>query len=103
MRCLGGAVILALLLDGASLTAPVPQTGRSAGQPTVVIVTTSAVEAFEDAVGGLRRTLGPAKVVTIDLASRPSDIAGQLNAKDVRLLITVGTNALESALQSSAV
>lgn len=64
---------------------------------TVMIVTTSAVEAFDEAAEGLRRGLGPGKVSKVDLASKPSDLAARLGGKDVRLLISVGNNALEAA------
>jgi putative ABC transport system substrate-binding protein len=67
-------------------------------QPTVVIATSSAVEAFEEAVRGIQRGLGPsAKTVVVDLASKSQETANRLGGKDVRLLITVGTNAFESA------
>jgi ABC-type uncharacterized transport system substrate-binding protein len=65
---------------------------------TVVIVTTSAVEAFDEAVEGIRRGLGPAtKIVTIDLAAKGGDLAGELSSREVGVLITVGNNALETA------
>jgi len=67
----------------------------------IVIVTSSAVEAFEEAVRGIQHALGPAaKVAIVDLASKSGDLANQIGGKDVRLLITVGNNALESAAQS---
>ena len=68
--------------------------------PTVVIVTSSAVEAFGEAVRGIQRGLGPAvKAVILDLAAKPQYPANQLSGKDVRLLISVGNNAFESAAQ----
>jgi putative ABC transport system substrate-binding protein len=67
---------------------------------TVVIVTSSAVEAFGEAVRGIQRGLGPAaKAVILDLAAKPQYPANQLSGKDVRLLISVGNNAFESAAQ----
>lgn len=67
---------------------------------TVVIVTTSAVEAFDEAIEGMRRGLGPAaKVTLVDLAAKPPDLASRLGGKDVRLVISVGNNALEAAAQ----
>jgi len=64
----------------------------------ILVVTTSAVEAFDEATEGIRRGLGPAaKVVVVDLASNPGNLSSQLNGKDVRLLISVGTNGLEAA------
>jgi putative ABC transport system substrate-binding protein len=67
-------------------------------QPVVVIVTTSAVEAFDEATEGIRRSLGPApKVVIVDLASNAGDLTSQLSGKEVRLLVSVGNNALEAA------
>jgi len=66
--------------------------------PVVIIVTTSAVEAFDESTQGIRQGLGAAaKIVTVDLASNPQDLASQLGGKDVRLLISVGNNALEAA------
>ena len=66
----------------------------------VVIVTTSEVEAFDEAIEGVRRGLGPAaKVTLVDLAAKPPDLASRLGAKDVRLLISVGNNALVAAAQ----
>lgn len=68
-------------------------------QPTVLIVTSTAVEAFDEATEGLRRGLdAAAKIVVVDLAAKPSDLSGQLSGKDVRLLISVGNNALEAAV-----
>ena len=67
-------------------------------QPVVVVVTTSAVEAFDEATEGIRRGLGPsAKLVIVDLASNPGDLTNQLSGKEVRLLVSVGNNALEAA------
>jgi putative ABC transport system substrate-binding protein len=44
--------------------------------------------------------LGPAaKAVILDLAAKPQYPANQLSGKDVRLLISVGNNAFESAAQ----
>jgi ABC-type uncharacterized transport system substrate-binding protein len=81
----------------ASDTAPTAH----ADQPTVVIVTSSAIEAFEEAVRGIRQQLGPAaKVVVFDLAAKHEGLPNQPSGKDVRLLITVGNNALEFAGQS---
>ena len=64
----------------------------------IVVVTTSAVEAFDEATEGIRRALGStAKLVVVDLASNPGNLGAQLNGKEVRLLISVGTNGLEAA------
>jgi putative ABC transport system substrate-binding protein len=73
---------------------------RRVEQPTVVIVTSSAVEAFREAVRGIQQGLGPAvKAIVLDQASKPQDSAIALGAKDIRLLISVGNNAFESATQ----
>ena len=62
------------------------------------MVTTSAVEAFDEATEGIRRGLGPAaKVMIVDLASNAGDLTNQLSGKEVRLLVSVGNNALEAA------
>jgi putative ABC transport system substrate-binding protein len=69
-------------------------------QATVVIVTSSAVEAFEEAVRGIQRGLGPGvKAVVVDLKSQSRPPANLAN-KEIRLLITVGNHAFESAAQS---
>ena len=76
-----------------------PPQGRG-DQPTVVIVTSSAVEAFEEAVRGIQGGLGPAvKTILVDLASKPKEPASILGGKDVRLLISVGNNAFDFAVQ----
>jgi ABC-type uncharacterized transport system substrate-binding protein len=78
-------------------------TAQHSEKPTVVIVTSSAIDAFEEALRGIRHGLGPgANVVILDLATKPEAPAKQLSGKDVRLLITVGNNALESAAQSGS-
>ena len=80
----------------------------SAGQPhgelpTVVIVTSSSVEVFEEAVGGIERGLGSAaRILKLDSASKPENLKNQLAARDVRLVVTVGTNALQAAQELSA-
>jgi ABC-type uncharacterized transport system substrate-binding protein len=64
----------------------------------VAIVTTSAVEAFDEATEGIRHSLGTAaRVAIVDLASNPADLAGLLGGKEVRLLVSVGNNALDAA------
>jgi putative ABC transport system substrate-binding protein len=73
---------------------------RRLEQSTVVIVTSSAVEAFTEAARGIQQGLGPSvKAVILDLASKPQDSPSALGAKDIRLLISVGNNAFESAAQ----
>src|ERR1035438_6880014 len=91
-----GALVVALSI----LDRPADAFDTAPPGPTVVIVTSSAVEAFGEAVRGIQRGLGPAvKAVILDLASNPQDSANQLSGKDVRLLISVGNNAFESAAQ----
>jgi putative tryptophan/tyrosine transport system substrate-binding protein len=71
--------------------------GRSE-QPTVIVATSSAVEAFEEAVKGIQQGLGQsAKIVIVDMAAKSGEIENRLAGKEVRLLITVGNNAYESA------
>ena len=91
----------------AALSVTLSQAPRSAAseQPTVVIVTSSAVDAFAEAVEGVRHGLGPGvRVVMVDLAGRPDNgaLASQLGGRDTRLLVTVGNNALEAAVQFGA-
>ena len=67
-------------------------------QPVVVILTTSAVEAFDQGVEGIRARLSPeARLIVVDLAQKPSDLDRRLGGKDVRLVIAVGNNALAAA------
>jgi putative tryptophan/tyrosine transport system substrate-binding protein len=67
-------------------------------QPTVIIATSSAVEAFEEAVKGIQQGLGvSAKIIVLDLASKSEIIETRLAGKDARLLVTVGNNAYQSA------
>lgn len=90
-RPLWGALAALAVFAGGALAAE---------QAQVVIVTTSAVEAFNEATQGLERALGPgAKVAVVDLARKPTDLASRLGSKDVRLLISVGNNALRAAGQ----
>jgi putative tryptophan/tyrosine transport system substrate-binding protein len=90
---LGVCAFLALALSEGSAV--------RAEQPTIIIVTSSAVEAFGEAVRGIQQGLGSAaKVVILDLATKPEELAGRLGGKEVRLLITVGNHAFESAAQS---
>jgi putative ABC transport system substrate-binding protein len=69
--------------------------------PTVLLVTSSNIGAFDEAVEGVRSGLGAAvRLVTVDMSV--TDPAGKLNGKDVRLVVAVGNNALEAALRSSS-
>jgi hypothetical protein len=91
------APIWSLVLPGllASLWAADIPARAHANAGTVVIVTSSAVDAFGEAVRGIRSGLGPTvNVVVVDLASDP---IGKARGKDVRLLIAVGNNALDRA------
>jgi ABC-type uncharacterized transport system substrate-binding protein len=93
------SLALALALSLVPRTAPAADTQPPRpDQPAVVIVTSSTVDAFQEAIGGIRRALpAAAKVVVFDLADKPEGLASQLRSKDVRLVITVGTNALDAA------
>src|SRR5580658_2626679 len=97
---LGVALSITLsMLPGPADAVDKPPQGRGE-QPTVVIVTSSAVEAFEEAVRGIQGGLGPAvKIILVDLASKPKEPANILGGKDVRLLISVGNNAFDFAVQ----
>jgi len=69
----------------------------------VVILTSSSVEAFGEAVEGMRRTLGTeVRVVTLDLASKPEAISRRLAENNPALLVAVGNNALQTAEQFGA-
>jgi putative ABC transport system substrate-binding protein len=74
--------------------------------PTVVVITSSNIGAFDEAVEGVRSSLGSAvKLVTVDLAASDkavSDPASLVGGKDVRLVVTIGNNALEAALRFGA-
>lgn len=93
------AVLVCLVSAGPSLCAAGPS---APPRPVVVIVTTSAVDAFGEALEGIRRGLGSgAKILVVDLTQQPAERT-QLGGKDVALLVTVGTRALEAAAQSAS-
>src|ERR1035438_4614192 len=92
--------VYAVLVVALSILDPPAYAFDTSPGSIVVIVTSSAVEAFGETVKGIQRGLGPAvKAVILDLASKPQDTANQLSSKDVRLLISVGNNAFETAAQ----
>lgn len=92
VRASAAGMLLALSFPGLCAGEP-----RSS-QPLVMIVTTSAVEAFDESVEGIRAQLSSeARLVVIDLAEKPVDLSSRLGGKDVRLLIAVGNNALAVA------
>ena len=67
----------------------------------VVVVTTSAVEAFDEAVQGIRRGLGPDfDIEIVDLAAKSPGLSSRVNGNS--LLIAVGNTALQSASQLGA-
>jgi putative ABC transport system substrate-binding protein len=71
--------------------------GALASRP-VIILTTSSVEAFGEAVEGIRRGLGrDADVHIIDLAAKPQAVSMLMEEYHPALLIAVGNNALEIA------
>jgi len=83
-----GAALAVLVLSG-QLAADT--SGNRPDPATVAIVTSSTVEAFEEAVNGIRRGLGPGVNVTVvDLTVKPPP-----PVKDARVWITLGNNALE--------
>ncbi|HLK17629.1 MAG TPA: ABC transporter substrate binding protein [Bryobacteraceae bacterium] len=78
--------------------APFRDNAGHADQPTVIIATSSAIEAFEEAVKGIQQGLGSsAKILVLDLSAKSPENESRLAGKEVRLLITVGNNAYESA------
>jgi ABC-type uncharacterized transport system substrate-binding protein len=86
------AILACAAINGFAAGAP-----SQPDRPVVVIVTTSAVDAFGDAIEGVRTGLGSsAKVVVVDLAARPAE-RSQLGAKEVALLVTIGNQALDTA------
>ena len=90
-----------------SLSAPKEASSLASRQepPTVLLVTSSTVGAFDEAVEGVRSGLGSAaRLVTVDLsAAHGADaVSTQVNGKDVRLVVAVGNNALQQALSSSS-
>jgi len=96
MRAARLASILTLLA-----TAHRAAAGPGLEPPTVLLVTSSNIGAFDEAVEGVRSGLGAAvRLVTVDMSV--TDPAGKLNGKDVRLVVAVGNNALEAALRSSS-
>lgn len=74
---------------------------KAASAPhTVVILTSSSVEAFGEAVEGIRRGLGlETSVLSLDLATKPDTASKRLVENDVALIVTVGNNALQTAAQ----
>ncbi len=88
-----------LLMAASSLHPPANCFNALRGdQPAVLIVTSSSVEAFEEAVRGIQSGFGMGSgAVILDLASKPPDLANQLARGDIRLLITVGNQAYEAA------
>src|SRR5579862_66340 len=77
--------------------------GPRQDQPTVVLITSSYVGAFEEAVEGVRSSLGTfAKIVIVDLSNPGAldQVAGLRAGKDTRLMVAVGNNALEAARSS---
>ena len=76
---------------------PAAAAGRS-----VVVVTTSGVEAFDEAVQGIRRGLGPdLDIEIVDLGAKSPALASRVNANSA-LVIAVGNSALQSASQLGA-
>lgn len=64
--------------------------------PTVLVITSSTVSPFDDALEGLRNGLGSTvRISTVDLASGAP--GSPLTGKDARLAIAVGNNALAVA------
>ena len=85
---------LLMIVTGARAAPPPSRTDP----PVVIIVTSQAVEPFEEATQGIKRALGSAaRLVTVDSSSTPQELSARLGARDISLLITVGTNALEAA------
>jgi len=98
-RVISVAVTALCLWPQAVAPASLPPHGRG-DPPNVVIVTTSAVEVFGQAVEGIERGLGTAaKIIVVDLANSPDGGARELKGSDIRLFIAVGNNALEYASQ----
>jgi len=96
-RCYTISVFLALGLFPPRLMASDATTHGRPDQGSVLIVTSSAVAAFEQGLKGIEQGLGPAARVTIvDLAAKPEALAA-VRAGDARLVIAVGNNALDWA------
>lgn len=90
------AIVLCILW-GAQQQLAAPHTET----PTVVVITSSHVEAFDEAVEGVRSGLGSAgRLVIVDLAA--PETATQLSGKDARLVVAIGNNALEAASRLGA-
>ncbi len=89
MRAAGLAAILTFALAAAAA-------GPHGEQPLVALVTSSNVTPFDEAAEGVRSALGSGiRLMTVNLSE--SDVAGQLNGKDIRLVVAVGNNALDAA------
>lgn len=78
--------------------------GRAfASQPVIMIISSSNVAAFVEAVDGVRSGLGASdKTITVDLAASDKSMLDPRKAaagKDVRMVVAIGTNALSAALK----
>ncbi len=72
--------------------------GPRSDAPVVVVITNSKIDAFDEAVEGLRSALGSsAKLSVVDLSAQDKTAISQAGAKDVRLVVAVGNNALDAA------
>ena len=93
------AAVLSLVLFGSTHRGVTAEPRPDA--PTVLLITSSRVGAFDEAVQGVRAGLGSAvRLVTVDLAA--PDATSQLGAQDVRLVVAVGNNALQEASRFGA-
>ena len=79
---------LLMIVTGASAAPPPSRTDP----PVVIIVTSQAVEPFQEATQGIKLALGSAaRLITVDSSSTPEELSARLGAKDISLLVTVGT------------
>jgi putative tryptophan/tyrosine transport system substrate-binding protein len=67
------------------------------GQATVVVAVESGVEAYEAAVAGLGEALSPNGYRVVDVRSGGAGLAQAASAKDVQLVVAVGSGAFREA------
>lgn len=70
--------------------------GLSASPPAALVAYDSGVEAFGEALDGLKAVLGPAGIEILDLqkSGAETELAGVLGRHEIRMVIAIGSEAL---------
>jgi putative ABC transport system substrate-binding protein len=76
----------------------------SASPPPVLVAHDSSVEAFGEALEGLKAVLGPAGIQILDLRTpgAETELAGVLSRHEVRMVIAIGSEALAAVRAHNA-